>query len=407
MNQEAERIYLSPPLMGPLERDMLLEAFDSNWVTSVGRHIDGFEEELAASVGVRRAVAVSSGTAALHLALRCIGVGPGDRVIVPSYTFAASANAVVYVGAEPVFIDCCAETWTIDPDLLVEAIDRRSILGTPIKAVVTVDLFGQCCDYDQVQAVSRERGVILLEDAAEALGSTYGSQMAGSFGDAGVLSFNGNKIITSGGGGALLTNIDSIADEARYLANQARDPVPHYEHRAVGYNYRMNNMLAALGRAQLAHLPERVRARREVFAEYERQFCDVPGISLMPQAPYGDSNCWLTCIVVDPVEFGATAEEVMVHLAGVNIEARPTWKPMHLQPVFAGATMIGGSVCEGLFSRALCLPSGSNLTRSQQDRVVSAVRSMPRGGPHGGRSTLSPPETADPLADQGGVEVDD
>lgn len=373
-----EQIYLSPPDVGPLERTMLLEAFDSNWVTSLGPQIDGFEEDLAALVGVRHAVAVSSGTAALHLALRCAGIGPGDRVIVPSFTFAASANAVTYVGAEPIFMDCSADTWTLDPDLLAAELVRRSSLGTPVKAVLTVDLFGQCCDYEAIVAECRARQILVIEDAAEALGSTHGRRMAGSFGESAVLSFNGNKIITSGGGGAILTDLDSVAEEARYLANQARDPVPHYEHRTVGYNYRMNNMLAAVGRAQLASLPQRVRARRGVFADYLRRLSPVEGLSLMPQAPYGESNCWLSCMLVDPELFGATAEQVRAHLGSLNIEARPTWKPMHLQPVFAGAAMVGGPVCEGIFAHGLCLPSGSSLTRSQQDRVVEAVLSTPR-----------------------------
>ena len=221
--------------------------------------------------------------------------------------------------------------------------------------------------------------LLLIEDAAEALGSTHGRHMAGAFGEAAVVSFNGNKIITSGGGGAILTNLDSVADEARYLSNQARDPVPHYEHRTVGYNYRMNNMLAAVGRAQLASLPQRVRARREVFAEYSQRLSPVEGLSLMPQAPYGESNCWLSCVLVDPELFGATAGQIRIHLASLNIEARPTWKPMHLQPAFAGADTVGGRVCEGLFAHGLCLPSGSSLTRSQQDRVVEAVLATPRG----------------------------
>lgn len=382
MNPATEQIYLSPPDVGPLERVMLLEAFDSNWVTSVGPQIDAFERDLATLLDVRQAVAVSSGTAALHLALRCAGIGPGDRVVVPSFTFAASANAVAYVGAEPVFMDCSAETWTLDPELLVDELNRRSAIGSQVKAVLTVDLFGQCCDYDTILSECRAREIAVIEDAAEALGSTHGPSMAGAFGEAAVLSFNGNKIVTSGGGGALLTNLDSLADEARYLANQARDPLPYYEHRTIGYNYRMNNMLAAVGRAQLGSLPQRVKARRGVFAEYARRLALVEGLSMMPQAPYGESNCWLSCVLVDPDLFGATADEVRIHLAGRNIEARPTWKPMHLQPAFAGADMIGGRVCEGLFARGLCLPSGSMLTPSQQDRVVDAILATPRGKSH-------------------------
>jgi dTDP-4-amino-4,6-dideoxygalactose transaminase len=371
-----ERIYLSPPHVGPRERELLLDAFDSNWVTSLGPHVDGFENDVRALLGVSRAVAVSSGTAALHLALRVLGVRPGDPVLVPSFTFAATANAVAYLGAEPVFVDCDPATWTIDPSLVAAELDRRRSAGRPIRALVTVDLFGQCCDYDLLLPLAAEHGLVVVEDAAEALGSTYRCRPAGTFGDAAVLSFNGNKILTTGGGGMLLTQDPRVADEARYLATQARDPVPHYEHRTVGYNYRMNNLLAAVGRGQLEALADRVAARQATFDRYAKHLASVAGITMMPQASYGTSNCWLTCIVVDPDEFGATAEQVRVHLDAAEIEARPTWKPMHLQPAFADASVVGGAVCESLFTNGLCLPSGSSLTEDDQDRVLDALLSL-------------------------------
>ena len=370
-------IYLSPPHMDALEREMLLEAFDSNWVTSVGPHIDAFEGDVAAALGVRRVVAVASGTAALHLALQVLGVGPGDEVLVPSFTFAASANPVAYLGATPVFIDCSPDTWTIDVALLEGELERRAAIGKQFKAVVPVDLFGQCCDYDALLKVCEAYGVLVVEDSAEALGSTYRDRQAGSFGDAAILSFNGNKILTTGGGGMVVTDDDDLADQARYLATQAREPLPYYEHRAIGYNYRMNNVLAAIGRAQLAHLPQRVAARRALFANYSEQFSDVAGITMMPQADYGVSNCWLTCITIDADEFGASPEQVRLHLASLGIESRATWKPMHMQPVFADAPMIGGAVCADLYARGLCLPSGSALSETEQSRVIAEILAVP------------------------------
>lgn len=377
----AERIYLSPPHVGAAERAMLLDAFDSNWVAPLGPHVDAFETEMADRLGVRRAVALSSGTGALHLALLALGVGQGDSVLVPTFTFAATANAVAYVGAEPVFVDSDPSTWCLDP-LLVEAeLKRRQDVGDPVSAVVAVDLYGQCCDYDALSELCHRYGVPLLEDAAEALGSSYRGKAAGAFGAAGVLSFNGNKILTTSGGGMLVTNRDDIADTAKYLATQARDPVLHYEHRAIGYNYRLSNLLAAVGRAQLAQLSERVDARQRINAVYTEALRDVPGITMMPQATYGESNCWLTCVLLDPAEFGATPEQVCHHLATQDIEARPTWKPMHLQPVFRDAPRVGGAVSEAIYARGVCLPSGSALTASQQSRVVEAVLTTARSLP--------------------------
>lgn len=373
----AARIYLSPPHVGALERELLLDAFDSNWVAPLGPYVDRFEAEVAAAVGVRRAVALSSGSAALHLALRVLGVGRGDQVLVPTLTFAATANAVAYVGAEPVFIDCDPKTWTIDAGLVEDELAASSRAGGRVKAVLPVDLYGQCCDYDPLLATCEAHGVLVVEDAAEGLGSTYGGRAAGSFGAAAVLSFNGNKILTTSGGGMLLTDRDDVADAAHYLATQARDPVPHYEHREIGYNYRLSNLLAAVGCAQLRQLPDRVRARRDIYSGYDEAFAATEGLSLMPQAAYGESNCWLTCLLVDEESFGATPGDICAHLDREGIEARPTWKPMHLQPVFRDARAVGGSAAEDIFRRGVCLPSGSALTAEQQRRVVDAVLSVP------------------------------
>jgi dTDP-4-amino-4,6-dideoxygalactose transaminase len=364
--------------MSDLERQLLLKAFDSNWVTSVGENIDAFEVEMAEHLGVERVVAVASGTAALHLALVALGIGPGDLVIIPSFTFAATANAVMYTGAEPIFLDCSPTTWTIDPDLLAEELARRFRAARPVRAVIPVDLFGQCCDYDALLSVCAEYNVSVVEDAAEALGSTYRDRAAGSFGDMGILSFNGNKILTTGGGGMVVTDSQELADEVRYLSTQARDPVPHYEHRKVGFNYRMNNLLAGIGRAQLSRLNDLVAARRRIRETYREHLAGVPGLELMPLADYGASNCWLTCLLVDPPAFGATPEDIRTQLAFAGIEIRPTWKPMHLQPVYAKADMVGGAVCEDLFARGLCLPSGSALTADQQCRVIDTLLAAPK-----------------------------
>ena len=352
---------------------MLLDAFDSNWVAPLGPHVDGFEQEMAERIGVRRAVALSSGTAALHLALLALGVGSGDRVMVPTFTFAATANAVTYVGAKPVFVDCAPETWCLDLSLVEEALEQAEADGDPVAAVIAVDLYGQCCDYDALTEICARYGAVLIEDAAEALGSTYGGRAAGSFGAAAVLSFNGNKILTTSGGGMLVTDRDDVADMAKHLATQAREPVLHYEHRDVGYNYRLSNLLAAVGRAQLAQLDGRVAARQQVNARYRKVFESVSGLTLMPLASYGESNCWLTTMLVDPDEFGATAPDICAHLATVDIEARPAWKPMHQQPVFKHLACVGGAVSEDIFSRGVCLPSGSDLRESDLARVVDAV----------------------------------
>jgi dTDP-4-amino-4,6-dideoxygalactose transaminase len=333
---------------------------------------------VAEYLDVGYAVALSSGTAALHLGLLAAGVGPGDTVLVPSFTFAASANAVVYLGARPVFLDCSADTWNLDPALVAEELDRCARADRLPAAVVAVDMYGQCADYDPLLAACDRYGVPLIEDAAEALGANYRGRRAGGFGRAGVLSFNGNKIITTGGGGMLVTDDRDLADRVRHLATQAREPVPHYEHRTIGYNYRLSNLLAAVGRGQMLNLDERVQARRANAHFYRSALGDLPGIEFMPVAGYGTPNCWLTCVLVDADEFGAGPGEIRVHLGGLGIESRPTWKPMHLQPVFRDHPVRGGAVCAEIFRRGLCLPSGSALTDADRERIVDAVRSTPR-----------------------------
>ncbi len=371
-------ILLSPPDVGLLERESLLAAFDGNWIAPVGPELDAFEHEMCARLGVAHAVALSSGTAALHLALLGVGVTAGSVVIVPTLTFAATANAVCYVGATPLFVDSDPTTWTVDPVLVARAVEAALDAGTRVAAVIAVDLYGQCADYAPLLALCARHGIPLVEDAAEGLGATYRDRPAGTFGAAAVLSFNGNKIITTGGGGMLVTNDRALADQTRYLSTQAREPVLHYEHRAIGYNYRLSNLSAALGRAQLQGLDDKVKSRREHQRAYQEAFTGVPGLSLMPLADYGESSCWLTCLLVEPSEFGADRDAVITHLQLQGIEARPTWKPMHQQPVFADREVVGGTVADEVFCRGLCLPSGSSLTPEQRDRVVTAFLSTPR-----------------------------
>jgi pyridoxal phosphate-dependent aminotransferase EpsN len=373
-----DRIYLSPPYTGQMERDLVADAFDSNWIAPLGPHVDAFETELAERCGVTAAAALSSGTAALHLALLLSGVGPGDEVICPTLTFVATANPVLYVGATPVFVDSDPFTWTLDPDLLEAEIDSRAKARRLPKAVISVDLYGQCADYGRIGPICQRHDLTLIEDAAEALGSTAFGRPAGSFGSFGVLSFNGNKIITTSSGGALVSHDNEAITRARFLASQARDPAPHYQHSEVGYNYRLSNLLAAVGRGQLGTLDQRVAARRRNFDRYVAGLGDLPGIEFMPEAPYGTSNRWLTTLTIDPDAFGATREEVRLELEHHNIESRPLWKPMHLQPLYETSPMIGGSISERLFENGLCLPSGSSLTATQLDRVVEIIRSVHR-----------------------------
>jgi dTDP-4-amino-4,6-dideoxygalactose transaminase len=368
------RLYLSPPHQSGLEREFVEDAIASNWIAPLGPHVDAFEQEIANVIQVSHAVALSSGTAALHLAARLMGVERGDEIICPSLTFSASANVVVYEGARPVFIDCDAGSWNMDPDLLAEELRDRARVGRMPRAVIVVDLYGQSADYDRIVPICEDYGVPLIEDAAEALGATYNGKPVGRFGQCAAFSFNGNKIITTSGGGMLVSQEEELVRKARFLATQARDPASHYQHSTIGYNYRLSNILAAIGRAQLRVLQERVEARRRIFDTYVELLGDLPGVDFMPEAPYGRCNRWLTCLTIEPKAFGATREDVRLALEAEDIEARPVWKPMHLQPVFKDCTVRGGLVSEELFKKGLCLPSGSAMSREQVERVSSVVR---------------------------------
>lgn len=375
----SQRIYLSSPHMGALERCYVEDAFSSNWIAPLGPHVDAFQEEFARCVGAPYALAVSSGTAALHLALQLVGVGPGDEVLVSTLTFSASVNPIRYLGASPVFIDSERASWNMDPALLSEELELRALSGKLPRAVVVVHLYGQSADLDPILAACKRYDVPVVEDAAEALGSTYKGRTPGTLGRAGIFSFNGNKIITTSGGGMLVSEDEALIQHALKLATQARDPAPHYQHSELGYNYRLSNVLAAIGRGQLRVLNDRVAARRRNYWFYERALAGVPGIELMPEAPWGRHTRWLTTLTIDPARFGADREAVRIALERENIEARPVWKPMHLQPVFAPFKRRGGRVAEELFQNGLCLPSGSNLTPDDLARVVDVVLAVPRG----------------------------
>jgi dTDP-4-amino-4,6-dideoxygalactose transaminase len=368
-----QRIYLSAPDVGPLEREALLRAFDSGWVAPAGPELAAFEGEVAAMTGWPGAVAMSSGTAALHLALLVNGVGPGDDVVVSSFTFAATANAVVQCGAHPVFVDSDTATWNMSPPLLAEELaDARARNRLP-KAVVVVDLYGQCADYDELAPQCAELGIPLIEDAAEAIGATYKGRPAGTLGDAGLFSYNGNKIMTTSGGGMFLSPDAAMSDRVRYLSTQARQPTVHYEHTEVGFNYRMSNLLAALGRAQLARLPEMSARRRAINAMYRDRLEPLEGLAFMPVPSWSEWNGWLTCVVFDDP---SVRDAVQRALGAEAIESRPLWKPMHEQPVFASARARTDGTSSSLFANGLCLPSGSSLTDDEVERVAGIVTSV-------------------------------
>jgi dTDP-4-amino-4,6-dideoxygalactose transaminase len=369
-----QRIYLSPPHMSGQEQRYVAEVFDSNWIAPLGPQVDAFEREFAAAVGAPHALALSSGTAALHLALQLVGVGAGDEVLVSTLTFVATANAVTYLGARPAFVDSELVSWNMDPALLAETLHTRARQGCLPKAVVLVHLYGQCADIDPILAACEQHGVPLIEDAAEALGASYKGRPPGTFGKAGIFSFNGNKIITTSGGGMLVSTDQELIDHARKLATQARDPAPHYEHSEIGYNYRLSNVLAGIGRGQLEVLEQRVAAKRRIFDYYLRSLGDLPGISFMPEAPWGCTTRWLTTVTIDPQQFGCDREALRLALEAENIEARPLWKPMHLQPVFAGCEVVGGNVAAGLFTHGLCLPSGTAMSEDDLARVAAVIQ---------------------------------
>jgi dTDP-4-amino-4,6-dideoxygalactose transaminase len=374
MSKRPPRIYLSPPHMSGDEQAFVAEAFASNWVAPLGPHVEAFQQEFARSVGTDHALAVSSGTAALHLALQLLGVGIGDEVIVSTLTFAASVNPIRYLGATPCFIDSERTSWNMDPALLARALADRARARRLPKAVVLVHLYGQSADLDPILELCARYRVPLVEDAAEALGATYKGRAPGTFGHAGIFSFNGNKIITTSGGGMLVSRDGALIRNGLKLATQARDVAPHYEHSEVGYNYRMSNVLAGIGRAQLKVLEQRVAARRRNFAWYTNSLGDLPGVRFMPEAPWGRHSRWLTTLTIDPDESGLDRDRIRLALEAENIEARPVWKPMHQQPVFAEFPAVGGEVAESLFRDGLCLPSGSSLTEADLRRVCGVIR---------------------------------
>lgn len=372
-----KKIWLSLAHMGGHEQDFIKEAFDTNWVVPLGPNVNAFEAALSEYLGENRhAVALSAGTAALHLGLIQLGVGAGDEVICQSFTFAASANPVVYCGGVPVFVDSEEETWNMDPVLLEKAIlDRKEKTGKVPKAIIPVHLYGMPAKMDEICAVAEKYGVPVLEDAAEALGAEYKGRKCGTFGDFAALSFNGNKIITTSGGGALICRTQEQAKRTMFYATQARENRPYYQHEKIGYNYRMSNICAGIGRGQMEVLDAHVARRREIHALYTKLLAGTPGVTVK-QAPGAEfaSNFWLTCILVDPEKFGADYETLRQKLDAANIETRPLWKPMHLQPVYASAPFYGNGTSEKIFSQGLCLPSGSSLSDDDIARVVSTIK---------------------------------
>ena len=370
-------ILLSTPHIGDRELEFVQEAFDTNWVAPVGPHIDAFEREFSQVVGAKHAAALSSGTAALHLALKLAGVSSGDEVFCSTFTFVASVSPITYLGATPVFIDSDRTSWNMDPDLLASALAKKDRLGKLPKAVVLVHPpYGQSADIEPISRICDRYGVALIEDAAEALGATYKNTSPGTWGRAGIFSFNGNKIITTSGGGMLVSNDGESIEQAKFLATQARDPQPHYEHTQIGFNYRLSNICAGIGRGQLMVLSERVAARRRNFDFYQKTLGDLPGIKFMPEADFGTSTRWLSCLTFDPKVGGIAREEVRLKLLEQQIETRPVWKPMHLQPVFAHCECANNGVAEDLFEKGLCLPSGSNLASEDLERVAAEIKRL-------------------------------
>jgi len=372
------KIWLSSPHMGGNERQFVTEAFDTNWVAPLGPNVNGFEQDIASYLDDRiHVAALSSGTAALHLALILLGVEPGDEVICQSMTFSASANPIRYQQAIPVFIDSEMDTWNMDLEFLEEAIKDRMAKGKKPKAIIPVHLYGMPAKMKEIMAIADKYEIPVIEDAAEALGSSIDDKKCGTFGEMGILSFNGNKIITTSGGGAFVSKNEQHVKQATFLATQARDPAPHYQHSHIGYNYRMSNICAGIGRGQMEVLPDRVEQRRTNFSFYHKALHGINGISFVNEPEGFYSNRWLTTILVNPDETGGiTREEIRHALEKENIESRPLWKPMHLQPVFKGFPYYGEKVSEGLFEKGLCLPSGSNLSEEDLGRVVDCVRSL-------------------------------
>ena len=370
-----EKIWLSSPHMSGNEQKYIDEAFKENWIAPLGPNVDGFEKDLANYIGIDNAAALSSGTAALHLALILLGVGAGDEVLCSTFTFSASANPIVYQNAKPIFIDSEEETWNMDPELLEKAIKDRLSKGIKPKAIILVHLYGMPAKINEIVAVAKKYEIPIIEDAAEALGSKYYGQKVGSFGDLSILSFNGNKIITTSGGGALLSNNKGLVEKARFLSTQARDNAPHYQHSHIGYNYRMSNVLAGIGRGQMEVIDQRVSERRNIFEFYKNLFFNIKGVSFQcePDSNYF-SNRWLTTILINCNESaGITREDLRIGLNKLNIESRPLWKPMHLQPVFSNCLIYSNRVSEELFDNGLCLPSGSAMKDLDLKRIEKAI----------------------------------
>lgn len=374
----SKRIYLSPPHMSGEEITFIQQAFADNWIAPAGPHLAEFERRFCEYTGAKYAVALASGTAAIHLALLVLGVEAGDEVLVSTLTFAGSVNPIVYVGAKPVFIDSDSLSWNLDPNLLEDTLKARAKKNTLPKAIIPVHLYGQSADMEPIMATCEHYGVTVIEDAAEALGARYRNRHPGTIGRLGAFSFNGNKIITTSGGGMLVSNDEALITHARKLSSQAREPFPHYEHVEIGYNYRMSNVLAAIGCGQLQVIDDRVRRKREIYEYYRQHLGDIPGLTFVDEMAYGRHTRWLTVMLVDPNEFGADREAIRLKLEEHNIESRPLWKPMHCQPVFQSYEVIGGSVAESLFDHGLCLPSGTALTNAELDRVVEVIRSCSR-----------------------------
>jgi pyridoxal phosphate-dependent aminotransferase EpsN len=375
-----KRIFLSSPHMSGNEIKYIKEAFETNWVAPLGPNVDAFEKEISHYAGIKDAAAVSSGTAAIHLALSLLDVKKGDKVFCSSLTFVASANPIIYQGAEPIFIDSEADTWNMSPQALERALIEASLEDKLPKAVIVVNLYGQSAKMDEIVSICNHYQIPIIEDAAESLGSTYKGRASGTFGKFGIYSFNGNKIITTSGGGMLISNDSDSIRKARFLATQARDPAPHYQHSEPGYNYRMSNIVAGIGRAQLEVLNKRVEARRAIYNQYFLELAYLPGISFMPELPDTRSNRWLTALTINEEEAGVKVKEILSILSEENIEARPVWKPLHLQPLFKGARYFPNSdkesVSEFLFEKGICLPSGSNMTEDDQMRVIDCLKQI-------------------------------
>ncbi|QOJ30170.1 MAG: aminotransferase class I/II-fold pyridoxal phosphate-dependent enzyme [Ignavibacteriales bacterium] len=368
------RIWLSSPHMGGNELKYIQNAFDTNWIAPLGPHVDGFEQDLASFSGVKYAAALSSGTAAIHLALIILGVGQGDEVICQSFTFSASANPISYQGASPVFLDSERDTWNMDPALLEEALKDGIKRGKKAKAIIFVHLYGMPAKINEIREIANRYEIPLIEDAAEALGSKYHRKHVGGFSDIGILSFNGNKLITTSGGGAFISNNEEYVKKARFLATQARDAAPHYQHSHIGFNYRMSNVCAGIGRGQMEVVADRVAQRRANFDFYVKTFDGIEGFYFLSEPEGSFSNRWLTTVIIDPAKTGGiTREDIRLALEQENIESRPLWKPMHLQPVFSQAKQYANGVSESLFNDGLCLPSGSNLTSSDLSRISEVI----------------------------------